>query len=77
MTRDDLMDAKWRVVDRLLPDRGERILLWGSAPRRVVLVRYGDWNTVCVRFTRSSKPYVWYALLETLATRAARSLSEK
>src|SRR5207302_539695 len=63
-------DAEWRILDPLLPDRGERGpagagkrrtvngILWvlrTGAPWRDMPERYGNWNSVFVRFMRWSK----------------------
>ena len=83
MSRGDLTDAEWRILDPLLPDRGERGppipdkrrmvngILWilrTGAPWRDMPERYGNWNSVFVRFTRWSKLGVWDAAFETLAS---------
>ena len=83
MNRGDLTEAQWRILDRLLPDRGERGapiadkrrtvngILWvlrTGAPWRDMPERYGNWNSVFVRFTRWSKLGVWDAVFETLAS---------
>ena len=69
--------------DPLLPDRGERGpeiedkrrtvngILWvlrTGAPWRDMPERYGNWNSVYVRFSRWSKLGVWDAAFETLAS---------
>jgi len=71
------------MVNPLLPDRGERGpavadkrrtvngILWvlrTGAPWRDLPKRYGNWNSVFVRFTRWSKLGVWDAVFETLAS---------
>jgi transposase len=81
LSRGDLTDAEWRIFDSLLPDRGERGppiaekrrtvngILWvlrTGAPWRDMPARYGNWNSVFVRFTRWSKLGVWDAAFETL-----------
>ena len=81
-SRGDLTDEQWRIFDPLLPDRGERGpaieskrrtvngILWvlrTGAPWRDMPERYGNWNSVFVRFTRWSKLGVWDAAFETLA----------
>ena len=81
MSRGDLTDAEWRIFDPFLPDRGERGppikgkrrtvngILWvlrTGAPWRDM--RYGNWNSVFVRFTRWSKLGVWDAAFEILAS---------
>ena len=83
MSRGDLTDAEWRILNPLLPDRGERGppipdkrrtvngILWvlrTGAPWRDMPERYGNWNSVFVRFTRWSKLGVWDATFETLAS---------
>ena len=70
MSRGDLTDSEWRILDPLLPNRGERGppisdkrrtvngILWvlrTGAPWRDMSERYGNWNSVFVRFTRWSK----------------------
>jgi transposase len=70
LSRGDLTDAEWRILNPLLPDRCERGpavpdkrrtangILWvlrTGAPWRDVPERYGNWNSVFVRFTRWSK----------------------
>jgi transposase len=67
LSRGDLTDEQWRILDPLLPDRGERGpaieskrrtvngILWvlrTGAPWRDMPERYGNWNSVFVRFTR-------------------------
>jgi transposase len=76
LSRGDLTDEQWRILDPLLPDRGERGpaieskrrtvngILWvlrTGAPWRDMPERYGNWNSVFVRFTRWSKLGVWDA----------------
>ena len=83
MSRGDLTDTEWRILDPLLPDRGERGppvegkrrtvngILWvlrTGAPWRDLPTRYGNWNSVYVRFTRWSKLGIWDAVFETLAS---------
>ena len=70
----DLTDLEWRILDPLLPDRGERGpaipdkrrtvngILWvlrTGAPWRDMPERYGNWNWVFMSFTRWSKLGVW------------------
>jgi transposase len=77
------MDTEWGILNPLLPDRGERGpaipekrrtvngILWvlrTGAPWRDMPERYGNWNSVFVRFTRWSKLGVWDAAFETLAS---------
>ena len=83
MSRGDLTDAEWQIFSPLLPDRGERGppvrgkrrtvngILWvlrTGAPWRDMPKRYGNWNSVFIRFTRWSKLGVWDAAFETLAS---------
>ena len=83
MSSGDLTDLEWRILDPLLPDRGERGpaipdkrrtvngILWvlrTGAPWRDMPERYGNWNSVFIRFTRWSKLGVWDAAFETLAS---------
>ena len=83
MSSGDLTDSEWRILDPLLPDRGERGpaipdkrrtvngILWvlrTGAPWRDMPERYGNWNSVFIRFTRWSKLGVWDAAFETLAS---------
>src|SRR6266498_5465374 len=77
VSRGDLTDTEWHILNPLLPDRGERGpaiadkrrtmngILWvlrTGAPWR------GKWNSAFVRFTRWSKLGVWDAVFETLAS---------
>ena len=80
MSRGDLTDSEWHILNSLLPDRGPPIsdkrrmvngILWvlrTCAPWRDMPERYGNWNSVFVRFTRWSKIGVWDAAFETLAS---------
>jgi transposase len=83
LSRGDLTDSEWRILDPLLPDRGERGppipdkrrtvngILWilqTGAPWRDLRERYGNWNSVFVRFTRWSKFGVRDAIFETSAS---------
>ena len=83
MIRGDLTDSEWHILNPLLPDRGDRGppisdkrrmvngILWvlrTGAPWRDMPERYGNWNSVFVRFTRWSKIGVWDAAFETLAS---------
>ena len=83
MIRGDLTDSEWHILNRLLPDRGDRGppisdkrrmvngILWvlrTGALWRDMPERYGNWNSVFVRFTRWSKIGVWDAAFETLAS---------
>src|SRR6266536_431880 len=77
VSRGDLTDTEWRILNPLLPDRGERGpaiadkrrtmngILWvlrTGAPWRDLPERYGKWNSAFVRFTRWSKLGVWDAV---------------
>src|SRR6266487_2183468 len=70
VSRGDLTDTEWRILNPLLPDRGERGpaiadkrrtmngILWvlrTGAPWRDLPERYGKWNSAFVRFTRRRK----------------------
>jgi transposase len=83
VSRGAVTDAEWLIINPLLPDRGERGpavankrrtvngILWvlrTGAPWRDMPKRYGNWNSVFVRFTRWSKLGVWDAVLETLTS---------
>ena len=83
MSWGDLTDSEWHILNSLLPDRGDRGppisdkrrmvngILWvlrTGAPWRDMPERYGNWNSVFVRFTRWSKIGVWDAAFETLAS---------
>ena len=83
MSRGDLTDAEWHILNPLLPDRGERGpaiadkrrtmngILWvlrTGAPWRDLPDRYGKWNSAFVRFSRWSKLGVWDAVFEILAS---------
>jgi len=83
VSRGDLTDAEWHILNPLLPDRGERGpaiadkrrtmngILWvlrTGAPWRDLPDRYGKWNSAFVRFSRWSKLGVWDAVFEILAS---------
>jgi transposase len=81
LSRGYLTDSEWHILNPLLPDRGDRGppisdrmvngILWvlrTGAPWRDMPERYGNWNSVFVRFTRWSKIGVWDAAFETLAS---------
>jgi putative transposase len=59
--RGPVIESKRRTVNGIL-----RVLRTG-APWRDMPERYGNWNSVFVRFTRWSKLGVWDAAFETLA----------
>jgi transposase len=80
----ELTDAQWRILDPLLPNRGQRKprtpdkrravngILWvlrAGVPWRDMPERYGDWSSVLVRFSRWSKSGAWNAAFEALASR--------
>src|SRR5947208_16565236 len=83
VSRGDLTDAEWRILNPLLPDRGERGpaiadkrrtmngVLWvlrTGAPARDLPHRYGKCNSAFVRLTRWRKLGVWDAVSDTLAS---------
>ena len=83
MSWGDFTDLEWRILDPLIPDRGERgpaipekrrtvngifWVLRTGPPWRDMPERYGNWNSVFVRFSRWSKLGVWDAVFETLAS---------
>ena len=78
----ELTDEQWRIVDPLLPNRGQRKprtpdkrravngILWvlrAGVPWRDMPERYGNWNSVLAWFSRWSKSGAWNAAFETLA----------
>src|SRR5437879_7289952 len=92
VSRGDLTDAEWHILNPLLPDRGERGpaiadkrrtmngILWvlrTGAPWRDLPDRYGKWNSAFVRFSRWSKLGVWDAVFETLAGLGPRADEEQ
>jgi len=82
MTRGDLTDEEWHVIEGLLPsERGRKSrpaydnrqflngmlhVLRVGCPWRDMHERYGKWNSVYVRFRRWAEQGVWDALLATL-----------
>ena len=83
MSRGDLSEAEWRVLDGLLPpveghrgrpplDRRATVngILWRlrtGAPWRDVPERYGNWNSIWRCFRRWSDAGIWEAAATTLA----------
>lgn len=82
MTRGDLTDEEWNVIERLLPpERGRpgrpahnnrRFLngmlhvLRAGCPWQDMHGRYGKWNSVYVRFRRWAEQGVWDTILVAL-----------
>lgn len=82
MDRGDLTDAEWAVIGPLLPPErgrgcrpahdnrrflnGMLYVLRTGCPWRDMHERYGNWNSVYVRFRRWAAQGVWDAMLETL-----------
>lgn len=83
MSRGDLSDAEWRILDALLPlvkgrrgrpplDRRATVngILWRlrtGAPWRDVPERYGNWNSIWRCFRRWSERGIWEAVATALA----------
>ena len=83
MSRGDLSDSEWRLLEQLLPptrghrgrpplDRRATIngILWRlrtGAPWRDVPERYGNWNSIWRCFRRWCRGGVWEAVAATLA----------
>ena len=83
MSRGDLSEAEWRLLQDLLPaERGRRSrpaqdnrtivngILWRirtGAPWRDVPEKYGKWMTVYQRFRRWSEAGIWEAAASALA----------
>ena len=83
MSRGDLSEAEWRVLDSLLPpiqgrrgrpplDRRATIngILWRlrtGAPWRDVPERYGEWNSIARFFRRWCQNGLWEVIATTLA----------
>jgi transposase len=83
LSRGDLSEAEWRVLDGLLPpveghrgrpplDRRATVngILWRlrtGAPWRDVPERYGNWNSIWRCFRRWSDAGIWEAAATTLA----------
>ena len=88
MTRYDLSEVEWRIVEPLLPLAGKGaarvddrrvvngifyVLRTGS-PWRNQPERYGPSTTVYNRFNRWARKGVWLAIFEALAARSPQSL---
>ena len=87
MSRGDLNDAEWRVLDGLLPpvqgqrgrpplDRRATVngILWRlrtGAPWRDVPERYGNWNSIARCFRRWCQRGIWEAVATSLAAMMA------
>ena len=83
MSRGNLSDAEWRILDTLLPlvkgrrgrpplDRRATVngILWRlrtGAPWRDVPERYGNWNSIARCFRRWSARGIWEAVATALA----------
>ena len=83
MSRGDLSEAEWRLIEPLLPpERGRKSrpafdnrqivngILWRirtGAPWRDLPEKYGKWMTVYQRFRRWSEAGIWEAVASTLA----------
>ena len=88
MSRGDLSEAEWRLLEPLLPpERGRKSrpafdnrqivngILWRirtGAPWRDLPDKYGKWITVYQRFRRWSQAGIW----ETVATTLAQSMAD-
>jgi len=82
LSRGDLSEAEWRLLEPLLPPkRGRKSrpafdnrqivngILWHirtGAPRRDLPEKYGKWMTVYQRFRRWSEAGIWEAVATTL-----------
>ncbi len=82
MARGDLSDEEWPVISGFLPsERGRKSrpahdnrrflngmlhVLRVGCPWRDMHERYGNWNSVYVRFRRWAEQGVWDAILESL-----------
>lgn len=83
MSRGDLSDADWRILEMLLPPENGREgrpafdnrrtidgILWRlrtGAPWRDVPERYDNWNSIFRRFRRWSQSGIWEAIAVSLA----------
>jgi len=88
MTRHDLTDEQWALVEPLLPPqkpktgrpaRNHREVLNGilwiahtGAPWRDLPERYGPWQTVYSRLRHWSREGIWQRVFETLLAEAER-----
>ena len=85
MSRGDLTDAEWRILNPLLPNRGERgpaladnrrtvngvqWVLRTGAPWRDLPPAMGRWQTVSSRFYRWRQQGVWARVLAALQAQA-------
>ena len=81
MSRYDLTDFEWRVIEPLLPNKPRGVprvddrrvlngIFWvlrSGAPWRDLPERFGDWKNIHTRFSRWAKSGVWESLFKTLA----------
>ena len=88
MSRYDLTDFEWRVIEPLLPNKPRGVprvddrrvlngIFWvlrSGAPWRDLPERYGPYTTVYNRFNRWAKAGVWLKIFETLAARSPQSM---
>ena len=88
MSRYDLSEAEWQIVEPLLPavGKGKRrvddhqvingifFVLRTGSPWRDLPARYGPYTTVYNRFNRWAKKGVWLKVFEDLAARSPQSL---
>ena len=88
MTRYDLSEFEWKVIEPLLPRAGlgkarvdDRRVVNGifyvlrtGTPWRDLPERYGPYTTVYNRFKRWAKKGVWLAMFEALAARSPQSM---
>jgi transposase len=90
LSRGDLSEAEWRLLEPLLaPERGRKGLpafdnrqivdgiLWRirtEAPWRDLPEKHGKWMTVCQRFRRWSEAGIWEVVATTLTPGDGRQL---
>jgi len=88
MTRYDLSEAEWRLIEPLLPNKSRGVarvddrriingifyVLRTGSPWRDLPERYGPYTTVYNRYNRWAKAGVWLKMFETLAARSPQSL---